>query len=83
MKTLNLILSFLPNVLAGVVAVEQTIGTSGASGATKKATVLAAVQTAAQVGETVQEQHVSIISHLIDAIVAALNNTGYFTHKAA
>lgn len=83
MKTLNLILSFLPNVLAGVVAVEQTIGASGASGATKKATVLAAVQTAAQVGETVTEQHVNIFSHLIDQIVAALNNTGFFSHKAA
>ena len=78
MKTLNSILGYLPYVLAGVMAVEQTV--SSAPGATKKALVLSAVTAATQVGEQVPDAHVQAISHLIDSIVSQLNAAGVFGH---
>ena len=78
MSVLNTIFSYLPYVLAGVQAVEQTLPT--AKGVDKKAVVLSAVTAASQVGEQVPEADVQAISHLIDSIVAALNNSGIFKH---
>lgn len=78
MKTLQSILGYLPYVLAGVMAVEQSV--SAAPGANKKAIVLASVTAAAQVGEQVPEAHVQAISHLIDSIVSQLNKAGIFGH---
>ena len=80
MKYLMLALSYLPSVLQGVTAVEATL--QGASGATKKEAVLAAVQTASKVGENVDENHVKVISQLIDDVVGALNKTGFFAKKS-
>jgi hypothetical protein len=76
MKLLKSILSYLPAVLAGVVAVEGTIGQG--NGSAKKAVILSAIDAAAQVGEQVPEQHVQAISALIDTTVKALNGTGFF-----
>lgn len=72
MKILNSILSFLPAILAGVVAVEQTLG-SAIPGAKKKQLVLSSIQAASQVGELVDNRTVQGISALIDHVVTELN----------
>ena len=75
MKYLALALQYLPHVLAGVQAVETAVK---APGMTKKAIVMSAVTAAAQVGENVPEDHVKLISGLIDSTVSALNSQGVF-----
>jgi len=77
MKILAAILSYLPGVLAGVVAVEGAI--KGAPGATKKAVVMSAIGAAAKAGENIPETHVQAISGMIDTIVTTLNQSGVFT----
>ena len=76
MKFLTLALQYLPFVLNGVKSVETAM--SGASGASKRAVILAAVSAAAQAGEQVPESHVQVISALIDSTVGALNASGVF-----
>jgi hypothetical protein len=71
------IFSYLPFVLAGVIAVEQAIGSQ--PGATKKAVVLSSIDAAAKVGEQVPQTQVQGISALIDSVVAVLNSTGVFS----
>lgn len=80
MKYLLLALQYLPSVLAGVQAVESSL--SKTAGQDKKAVVLSAVTAAATVGETVPEDHVKVVSGLIDSVVAALNASGIFKSKA-
>jgi hypothetical protein len=75
-KFLSFFMKYFPVVLAGVVAVEQAIGSQ--PGATKKQVVLGAITAAAKVGEGVDESHVEAISHLIDSTVAQLNAVGVF-----
>jgi hypothetical protein len=75
MKYVLLALKYLPSVLAGVQAVEGSIQ---APGQTKKALVLGAIQAAASVGESVPEDHVQLISGLIDTTVGGLNAAGVF-----
>jgi hypothetical protein len=72
MKILNSILGFLPAILAGVVAVEQTLG-NAIPGAKKKQLVLSSIQAASQVGELVDNRTVAGISALIDHVVTELN----------
>ena len=81
MQWLMLIVRFLPDVLRAVIAVEQAIGSQ--PGATKKQVVLGAITAAAKVGGSVDEQHVSAISTLIDSTVGALNTAGVFGKAAA
>ncbi len=76
MKYFLLALQYLPHVLQGVQAVETAV--HGVPGATKKQLVLAGIAAAAQVGEAVPEDHVKLVSALIDSTVATLNNTGVF-----
>ncbi len=75
MNWLVSVIKYLPFVIQGVISVETAL--QGASGATKKAVVLAAVQAGAAVGEAVPESHVAGISSLIDSTVAALNATNF------
>lgn len=77
MNWLKIIMTYLPYVLQGVVAVEAAI--KGAPGASKKQVVLDAITAGASVGETVPQQEVSGISTLIDVVVGTLNTTGVFT----
>ena len=79
MKYLLLALQYLPSVLAGVKAVEASL--AGLKGADKKQVVLSAVTAAAGVGETVPEDHVKLVSGLIDSVVATLNQSGAFAKK--
>jgi hypothetical protein len=76
MKYLMLALKYLPFVLAGVQAVENSL--AGQPGATKKAAVLSAIAAAGAVGEQVPEDHVKVISALIDSVVGTLNTSGVF-----
>ena len=76
MKYLLLALQYLPSVLAGVQAVESSL--VGTKGANKKEVVLAAVTAAAAVGTKVPEDHVKVVSSLIDAVVTQLNESGVF-----
>ena len=78
MKYFLLALQYLPHVLAGVQAVEAALATS--TGATKKEIVLAAMTAAAHVGEQVPEDHVKLVSSIIDSVVATLNASGLFKH---
>lgn len=70
MNALLLALKYLPYILAGVQAVEVSL--AGAPGASKKAVVLSAISAAAAVGDKVPEDHVQVISALIDSTVGAL-----------
>ena len=79
MKYLLLALQYLPSVLAGVQAVELSLVNT--AGKDKKAVVLAAVTAAAQAGEAVPEDHVKVVSGLIDAVVSELNASGIFQKK--
>lgn len=72
MSILQSILSDLPSILKGIIAVEQVI-TAPKSGGTRKALILSAVQAAAQAGETVPNSTVAGYSALIDYSVATLN----------
>lgn len=75
LSALAIALQYLPHVLVGVQAVEQAVS---APGQTKKQLVLGAITAAASVGEQVPEQHVQVISALIDTTVATLNQAGVF-----
>jgi hypothetical protein len=79
MKYFLLALQYLPFVLQGVQAVEGTL--AGTKGADKKLVVLAAVTAAAHVGESVPEDHVKLVSGLIDNVVSLLNANGAFRTK--
>jgi hypothetical protein len=81
LKYLMLALQYLPFVLGGVQAVEGSIGQT--DGKTKKQIVLSAVSAAAQVAGQVPEDHVKLVSGLIDAVVGQLNASGVFSHKAS
>ena len=78
MKYLSLALSLLPGILQGVLAVETAL--AGAKGETKKQAILTAVDAAAKAGEAIPEQHVQVISGLIDGVVGVFNQSGVFTH---
>lgn len=78
-KFLSLFLKYFPSVLAGVVAVEQSVGSS-APGTAKKIIVLNAIAAGASVGTSVPNGDVAGISALIDTTVGALNDSGVFTH---
>ena len=73
MKLIASLFSYFPYVLAGIQAVENSIGAG--NGAAKKQLVLNAIKAAAQVSETIPESHVAGISALIDATVTTLNAT--------
>lgn len=75
-------LQYFPQVAQAVMSVETSLGSSVA-GPAKKQLVLSAISAAAKVGEGVPEAHVALIAALIDAIVAALNNSGIFAHAPA
>ena len=80
MNWLALFMQYFPAVLQAVVAVEHAIGSQ--SGASKKQVVMSAVSAAAKVGAGVNEQHVQVISQLIDSTVTALNTAGVFGKSA-
>lgn len=73
----NQVLTYVPAVLAGVQAAEQ----SGASGQSKKQAVLDGVLAGAKAGESVQIPQVAAISGLIDLIVSIFNALGVFKKK--
>jgi hypothetical protein len=79
MKYLVPALQYLPHVLTVVRGVEDAL--HGAPGQTKKAAVLTAIGAAASVGEAIPEDHIKLISALIDNTVSNLNAAGIFTHK--
>jgi hypothetical protein len=72
-------LQYFPVVLAAVPAIEAAYPT--APGTTKKEAAMSLVAAAAAIGETIPEPHVQVISALIDAVVAALNKSGWFAPK--
>lgn len=80
MQLLAKLMSYLPAILQGVIAVEAVIHVPGA---TKKQMVLGAVTAAAQAGETISDPEISGISALIDHTVTTLNNSGVFGHGDA
>lgn len=77
MKYFLLALRYLPFVLAGVQAVETSLPL--AKGSDKKAVVLAAITAANAVAEQVPEDHIKLVSSLIDSVVGTLNTNGTFT----
>lgn len=80
MNWLSLVLTYLPVVLKGVVAVEQSIG-SEAPGAAKKTIVVDAIIAGAKSAETATDPNVAGISTLVDTVVSSLNATGVFSHS--
>lgn len=80
MKIFSTLLGLLPNILAAVVNVENTVQ---ASGSTKKAIVLSSIDAAAKVGEVVPNPMVAGISALVDQVVGVLNSSGIFTHSGS
>jgi hypothetical protein len=81
MKTFLNIAKFLPVIISGVLTVEATIEGEG-KGTAKKQIVLDAIQTAAEVGESLSDADVALASTMIDRAVGALKATGVFASKA-
>ena len=79
MNILADIMKFLPSILAGIIAVEDAVKTSGPN---KKAIVMGAVSAAAKAGENIPSPTVQGISALIDNTVTVLNQAGVFTSSA-
>ena len=76
MKALLLISKYLPVVMGTVAAVEQTVQ---APGQTKAQVALNTIQTVSAIaGQTVPEQHVQLITSLINSVVDVFNKTGIF-----
>lgn len=82
MKWLQLLFAYLPSVLATVVAVENTLG-STVPGTSKKQIVLDVIQSGTTAASQIPEAHVQGIATLIDVLVATLNKSGVFAHGAA
>jgi hypothetical protein len=76
MKALLLIAKYLPVVMGTVAAVEQTVQ---APGQTKAQVALNTIQTVSAIaGQTVPEEHVQLITSLINSVVDVFNKTGIF-----
>ena len=72
----SLIAKYLPVVMGTVVAVEQSVHAPGETKATVALNTIQAVSTIA--GQTIPEQHVQLISGLINSVVDAFNKSGVF-----
>lgn len=81
MKALTLALHYFPFVLNVVLAIQREI--AAAPGADKKTLAISSAIAAAKVGETVDEQHVQVISALVDSTVSTLKSIGIFTKDQA
>lgn len=79
MKWLLMAFQLLPNILQAIVQIETSVS---APGATKKAIIMGAITSAAQVGEAIPNQATAMISTLIDSTVKQLNDSGVFPPKA-
>ena len=80
MNIFLLISKYLPVVMGTVAAVEQTVH---APGTTKAQVALNTIQTVSTIaGETVPEEHVQVISNLINGVVDVFNKTGVFAKLA-
>lgn len=79
LKYLIVALQYLPHVLAGVQAVEAVVGAG--NGATKKQLILSSLTAVARVGAQVPEDHVQVVSALVDSVVNTLNQSGLFSHR--
>jgi hypothetical protein len=78
LSIIALIAKYLPVVMGTVLAVEQNI--KAAPGSTKAQVALDTIQTVSTIaGETVPEEHVQSIAHLINGVVDVFNKTGIFT----
>lgn len=75
MKIFLMILSFLPDIIRGVKAVEEVM--ASAKGSDKKAVIItSAIDAAAKVGATVDNKTVAAVGATIDSVVTQLNNAG-------
>lgn len=81
MKALTLALHYFPFVLQAVIAIQREI--AAAPGADKKSLAMSSAIAAAKVGETVDEQHIQVISALIDSTVSTLKGIGVFAKDKA
>ena len=79
MKTILLSMQYLPHVLAAVKSIEEVVGAG--NGKTKKQIIMEAIQAGAKVGGNVPNEHVVLISNLIDMVVTMLNASGIFKTK--
>ncbi len=75
MSWLLLVVKYFPLVIQSVVAIQSAM--AGASGQSKKAVFMAAVQAGATVGETIPDAHIAGISKMVDTTVAALHATNF------
>ena len=78
MKWLTLILTYLPTILATVVAVEGAAQGMNVPGANKKQAVLDIISIGAKGAEQIPESHLQGIGSLIDGVVTAFNKSGIF-----
>lgn len=79
MNWIQLVATYLPVVLGGVVAVENTI--KNEPGSTKQQVVVDSILAASQVGEQTPNATAAQISALVNVVVGTLNATGVFSHK--
>ena len=81
MTIFEIALRYVPYILSAIMQVEQAM--AGAAGATKKALIMTAVEAASKAGEQVPEQHVQMVSGMIDSLVQALHERQIFPPHAA
>ena len=77
MNWLSFILKLLPGIIQTVVAVEGAVS-GAAKGATKKQIVMTAIQAGATAAESIPEQHIQLVSTLVDNVVSSFNKAGIF-----
>jgi hypothetical protein len=80
-KWLLLLLSYLPTILATVVAVENASSGLNVPGANKKQVVLDIITAGAKGVEQIPNETVAGIGTVIDTVVGAFNKSGIFTTK--
>lgn len=78
MNWIQLVATYLPVVLGGVVAVENAI--KNEPGSTKQQVVVDSILAASQVGEQAPNATAAQISALVNVVVGTLNATGVFSH---
>jgi hypothetical protein len=77
-KWLLLLLSYLPTILATVVAVETAATGLNVPGANKKQVVLDIITAGAKGAEVIPNDTVAGIGAIIDTVVGAFNKSGIF-----
>ncbi len=78
MNFLIIALKYFPYILQAIKITEDALSGQNIKGQDKKSVVMSTVKSAVELGEKIPEDHVKVISTMIDQIVTVLNAAGIF-----